>query len=94
MEELIKLKADLAECRRHADNHRRSRDYHKEQAAKLRKEIDLLTEAVSWWHNEHDQLDAELSESQRHHRAWMAFSILMASYAIGMTVLFAWCIRS
>jgi uncharacterized coiled-coil DUF342 family protein len=94
MEEINKLKSELAESRRHADNHRRSRDYHKEQAAKLRKEIDLLTEAVSWWHNEHDQLDAELSECQRHHRAWMAFSIVMASYAIGMTVLFAWCIRS
>jgi len=24
----------------------------------------------------------------------MAFAIVMASYAIGMTVLFAWCIRS
>jgi uncharacterized coiled-coil DUF342 family protein len=94
MEEINKLKSELAESRRHADNHRRSRDYHKEQAAKLRKEIDLLTEAVSWWHNEHDQLDAEITECQRHHRAWMAFSIVMASYAIGMTVLFAWCIRS
>jgi hypothetical protein len=94
MEDFIKLQADLAQCRRHADNHRRSRDYHKESVAKLRKEIELLTEAVSWWHNEHDQVDAELSESQRHHRAWMAFSIVMASYAIGMTVLFAWCIRA
>ena len=93
MEDFIKLQADLAQCRRHADNHRRSRDYHKESVAKLRKEIELLTEAVSWWHTEHDQLDHELSESQRHHRAWMAFSIVMASYAIGMTVLFAWCIR-
>lgn len=94
MEELTKLQADLAQCRRHSDNHRRSRDYHKETNAKLRKEIEMLTEAVSWWHTEHDQLDAELTECQRHHRGWMAFAIVMASYAIGMTVLFAWCIRS
>lgn len=94
MEELTKLQADLAQCRRHADNHRRSRDYHKEQVAKLRKDIIELQESVEWWHNEHDQLDAELSECQRHHRAWMAFSIVMVSYAIAMTVLFAWCVRS
>lgn len=94
MEELIKIQADLAQCRRHADNHRRSRDYHKEQVAKLREEIKSLQESVEWWHHEHSELDAELTESQRHHRGWMAFAVLMASYAIGMTVLFAWCMRS
>ena len=94
MEELIKLQADLAQCRRHSDNHRRSRDYHKEQVAKLRKEIELLTEAVNWWHNEHSELDAELTECQMHHRGWMIFAIIMSSYALAMTVLFAWCVRS
>jgi uncharacterized coiled-coil DUF342 family protein len=94
MEELTKLQADLAQCRRHADNHRRSRDYHKETSFKLRKEIIELQESVEWWHNEHDQLDAELTDCKRHHRAWMVFAIIMSSYALAMTVLFAWCIRS
>ena len=38
MEELTELQKKLEECRRHSDNHRRSRDYHKEQAADLREE--------------------------------------------------------
>ncbi len=93
MEEINKLKSELAESRKHADNHRRSRDYHKESAAKLRKEIELLTQAVSWWHNEHDQLDHEITECQRHHQNWMTYAYIITGYAIGMTVLFAWAVR-
>lgn len=94
MEELIKLQADLAQCRRHADNHRRSRDYHKETAFKLRKDIIELQESVEWWHKEHSDLDAQLTECQMHHRGWMIYAIIMSSYALAMTVLFAWCVRS
>lgn len=93
MEELAKIQADLAQCRRHADNHRRSRDYHKETNAKLRKEIDMLTEAVKWWHKEHSDLETELTECQRHHRAWITVSIIAAAYGLAMTVLFAWVVR-
>jgi hypothetical protein len=42
MEELTELQNKLAECRRHSDNHRRSRDYHKEQSADLREEVKEL----------------------------------------------------
>ena len=93
MEELIKIQAELAQCRRHSDNHRRSRDYHKETNAKLRDEIKSLQESVEWWHKEHSDLEAELEDCHSHHRGWIAFGIVMASYAIGMTVLFAWCLR-
>ena len=94
MEELTKLKADLAECRRHSDNHRRSRDYHKEQAAKYKKAILELMDTNKFWHIQHSKLDDAYQEAHRHHQAWMTFGIIILSYAIGMTVLFAWCIRS
>lgn len=93
MEELAKIQADLEQCRKHADNHRRSRDYHKETNAKLRKEIDMLKEALAWWHKEHSDIEDELTECQRHHRAWINFSIVASVYALGITILFAWVVR-
>jgi chromosome segregation ATPase len=93
MEELAKIQADLEQCRRHSDNHRRSRDYHKETNAKLRKEIDVLQQSVKWWHKEHSDIETELMDCQRHHRGWIAFGIVASVYSIGMTVLFAWCLR-
>ena len=93
MEELSKFKADLAECRRHSDNHRRSRDYHKEQAAKLRKEIEDLKIGKDFWEIQHSKMDDHYQESFRHHQNWMTYGLIITAYAIGMTVLFAWCIR-
>ena len=93
MEELSKLKADLAECRRHSDNHRRSRDYHKEQAAKYRKEIEDLNIGKEFWEIQHTKMDEAYQEARRHHQGWMTYAWIITAYAIGMTVLFAWCIR-
>jgi len=94
MEEINKLKADLAESRRHADNHRRSRDYHKEQASKYKKEILDLMDTNEFWHIQHSKMDEAYQEAHKHHQAWMTFAFIITGYAIGMTVLFAWCIRS
>ena len=93
MEELAKIQSELAQCRRHADNHRRSRDYHKEQVAKLRKEIEELMDTNEFWHIQHSKMDDAYQEAHRHHQAWMTFSFVALTYAIAMTVLFAWCIR-
>jgi len=93
MEELTKLKSELADCRRHSDNHRRSRDYHKEQSAKFRKEIEELMNSNEFWHIQNDELSEAYNEAFRHHRGWMIYGIVITSYAIAMTVLFGWCIR-
>lgn len=93
MEEITKLKSELAECRRHSDNHRRSRDYHKEQSAKYRKQIEELEVGKEFWMIQHGMMEEDYQEANRHHHRWMTFAIIMTGYAIGMTVLFAWCIR-
>ena len=93
MDELIKLNAQLTECKRHSDNHRRSRDYHKEQVAKLRKEVEELMDTNEFWQIQHSKMEELYQEAHRHHQAWMTFSFVAVSYAIGMTVLFAWCVR-
>ena len=47
MEEIIELQKKLDDCRRHSDNHRRSRDYHKEQSADLREQVLLTDEELN-----------------------------------------------
>jgi chromosome segregation ATPase len=93
MTELQTLQSQLAECKRHSDNHRRSRDYHKETNAALRKEIEKLQEDIEYWHTEHDLLTDDLIESKRHHSAWATISIVAICYGLAMTVLFAWAVR-
>ena len=93
MTELQTLQTQLAECKRHSDNHRRSRDYHKETNAALRKEIEKLNEDLDFWKVEHDLLTDDLLESKRHHNAWTTIGVVAICYALAMTVLFAWAVR-
>lgn len=93
MTEITNLQSQLAECKRHSDNHRRSRDYHKETNAALRKEIEKLQEDLEYWHTEHDLLTDDLLESKRHHNAWVTIGVVAICYALAMTVLFAWAVR-
>lgn len=93
MTELQTLQSQLAECKRHSDNHRRSRDYHKETNAALRKEIEKLNEDLDFWKVEHDMLTDDLLESKRHHNAWTTIGVVAICYGLAMTVLFAWAVR-
>ena len=93
MTEITNLQSQLAECKRHSDNHRRSRDYHKETNAALRKEIEKLNEDLDFWKVEHDLLTDDLLESKRHHNAWATVGIVLMCYGLAMTVLFAWAVR-
>jgi hypothetical protein len=93
MTELQTLQTQLAECKRHSDNHRRSRDYHKETNAALRKEIEKLNEDLDFWKVEHDMLTDDLLESKRHHNAWVTIGVVAICYSLAMTVLFAWAVR-
>lgn len=93
MTELQTLQSQLAECKRHSDNHRRSRDYHKETNAALRKEIEKLNEDLDFWKVEHDLLTDDLLESKRHHNAWTTIGVVAICYGLAMTVLFAWAVR-
>jgi len=94
MEELFELQKKLEDCRRHSDNHRRSRDYHKETNAALRKEIEKLQEDIEYWHTEHDLLTDDLLESKRHHNVWITVSFVAICFSIGMIVLFFWAVRN
>ena len=93
MTELQTLQSQLAECKRHSDNHRRSRDYHKETNAALRKEIEKLNEDIEYWKVEHDLLTDDLLEYKRHHNAWTTIGVVAICYSLAMTVLFAWAVR-
>ena len=88
MEEIEALNAKLAECKRHADNHRRSRDYHKEQAADLREEVKDLQGAVEFWKAQHTKMDNAYCDARYHHQRWMTIAIALAIFSIGMSVLF------
>ena len=41
----------------------------------------------------HSDIETELMDCQRHHRAWINFGIVASVYALGMTILFAWVVR-
>lgn len=94
MEEIEALNAKLAECKRHADNHRRSRDYHKEASADLRVEVEELKNVVEFWQDQHRRMDDAYCQSRRHHETWMTIAIVLGIFSIGMSVLFFWSVRS
>jgi hypothetical protein len=87
------FEAQLAECRRNSDNHRRSRDYHKEAAAVLRKDNEGQKLAKEFWMKQHELMDEAYQEAKRHHEAWMTLAIALGFFAIGMSVLFFWAVR-
>jgi CHASE3 domain sensor protein len=86
MSEIIDIKSKLDECRRHSDNHRRSRDYHKEQAAKFRQELAITSEIADRLQDRLDNKEAEIGR-------WSTALFIIGVYAIAMTVLFAWIVR-
>ena len=87
------LEAQLQKCRRNSDNHRRSRDYHKEAAAALRKDNEDLKQAKDFWIKQHELIDDAYHEAKRHHEAWMTLAIALGFFSIGMSVLFFWAVR-
>ena len=93
MEELQKLKLKLDECRRHSDNHRRSRDHFKETVAVLRKDNAELKQSVQFWIGQHERMDEAYVESRRHQEAWRTLSFLLFFFASIMSVLFFWAVR-
>jgi chromosome segregation ATPase len=93
MEELTELQKKLEECRRHSDNHRRSRDYHKEQAADLREEVKELEGTLEFWRAQHTKMDNAFCEARYHHQRWMSIAIVLGIFSLGMTVLFFWAVR-
>ena len=94
MEELTELQKKLEECRRHSDNHRRSRDYHKEQAADLREEVKELENVIDFWKGQHEKMDNAFCEARYHHQRWMSIAIALGIFSIGMSVLFFWAVRN
>jgi hypothetical protein len=93
MEELTELQNKLAECRRHSDNHRRSRDYHKEQSADLREEVKELQGVIEFWKGQHDKMDDAYVNERRSAYIWSTVSVVLAIFSIAMSVLFFWAIR-
>ena len=93
MTDIEKLQAQLEKCRRISDNHRRSRDYHKEAAAALRKDNDGQRLAKEFWIKQHELMDDAYQQAYSHHQAWMTIAIALGFFAIGMSVLFFWAVR-
>jgi chromosome segregation ATPase len=94
MEELTELQTKLAECRRHSDNHRRSRDYHKEQAADLREEVKELEQLVEFWKSQFEKMDEAHNQERRSSDVWVTVSFIAISFSIAMSVLFFWAVRN
>lgn len=87
------LKSKLNKSQTLADNHRRSRDYHKETNAALRKELDILNDQIKYWHKEHDIISDAFLEKQGLANRLATILIVVASFSISMTVLFFWAVR-
>jgi hypothetical protein len=94
MEELAELQKKLEDCRRHSDNHRRSRDYHKEQAADLREEVKELEGTVEFWRSQFDKMDQAYVKERRSSDVWVTVSFVAICFSIGMSVLFFWAVRN
>lgn len=93
MQELIELQAKLDECRRHSDNHRRSRDYHKEQSADLREEVKELNGLVEFWQTQFGKMDNAYVTERRNCHVWSTVAYVAIAFSIAMTVLFFWAVR-
>lgn len=93
MEELIELQAKLEQCRRHSDNHRRSRDYHKERVATLRNDLEEQKAITEFWQEQFGRMDQAYIVERRQAHVWSTVAYVFIGFSIAMTVLFAWAIR-
>jgi len=93
MKELAEVKAQLAECRRHSNNHRRSRDYHKEANARLREEVRIAYEDSTFEKNLRLKTEDKLEDKEAEISRWATALFMVGTYAIAMTVLFFWIVR-
>lgn len=76
----------LAECKRIADNHRRARDYHKEQNAKVKQlnEDNLL---------KLNNANQDYLRLQKEYYYWRSVTFAITIFALAITVLFFHCLR-
>jgi len=76
----------LAECKRIADNHRRARDYHKEQNAKVK--------AINQDHLlKLNNANQDYMKLQKEFYYWRSVTFAITCFALAMTVLFFHCVR-
>jgi len=71
----------LAECRRISDNHRRARDYHKEQNAKVKQ---LNQDNLLKLNN----ANQDYLKLQKQYYYWRLVTFAITVFALAMTVLF------
>lgn len=94
MEEITELQKKLEECRRHSDNHRRSRDYHKEQSAELREDVKELEASLEFWKSQFDKMDQAYVQERRLVSVWSTVAFVAIAFSIAMSVLFFWAVRN
>ena len=80
------LTEKLAECRRISDNHRRARDYHKEQNAKVKQ---LNQDNLLKLNN----ANQDYLKLQKEYYYWRSVTFAITVFALAMTVLFFHCLR-
>jgi hypothetical protein len=76
----------LAECKRISDNHRRARDYHKEQTAKVKQ---LNQDNLLKLNN----ANQDYLKLQKEYYYWRSVTFAITVFALAMTVLFFHCLR-
>lgn len=94
MEELTELQTKLEDCRRHSDNHRRSRDYHKEQAAELREDVKELEASTEFWRKQFEKIDQAYVKERRNTDVWITVAFTAICFSIAMSILFFWAVRN
>lgn len=94
MEEITELQKKLEDCRRHSDNHRRSRDYHKEQSADLRENVKELELLIEFWRKQFEKMDQAYVQERRSVNVWSTVAFIAIAFSIGMSVLFFWAVRN
>lgn len=96
MEELTEievLKAKLAKCQANADNHRRSRDYHKEANAELRKDLEVAKTNKDFWEQSLFEMEEAKWTYIRKYETWRTIATVFIVFSIAISAFFFMCLN-
>ncbi len=88
LNEIEELRAKLAKCRADSDNHRRSRDYHKEQSAELRKELEVIKKDKDFWEQSLFEMEEAKWNYIRKYETWRTVATIFIGFTVAISAFF------
>lgn len=92
--EIEELRAKLAKCRADADNHRRSRDYHKEANADLRAKIEVAKNQKDFWEKSLFEMEEAKWSYIRKYETWRTIATVFIVFSIAISGFLFFCLNS